>query len=857
MEKMVRSMRGVLTVLLLALTLCSLVTPAFAEEADTPLSFTAEEQAYLASGQVVRVGLNTARCPFSEYNEEDKTFTGINVDLLEEISKTTGLKFEYVPMTAGVKTADLLQSGDYDVICGIERDNFAASDTITATETFLQSAIVPVGRTGEEVNLNNSGTVVTFPSSFQALEKVLANKYPGLTLKLYDTNRECLDAVASGEADVFIQNTHILSRMLQEPKYENLSILPIEIMTEHTAMAMLKTEDPCLLSILNKAIRGMNQAVVSSSLIKHTFASAYQMTFGDFVYKFRIQITVAAVLIVACFLLLLRLAAVRRRSAKALQKKNAQLGEAMERAEQANATKSQFLARMSHEIRTPMNAIVGMTTLAKNCVRDPDRTMEYLDKIDLSSKVLLNIINDVLDMSAIESNKLKIGNNQFDFKELVTALSAMYYGQCKAKNIQFSIHLEGVTEEVLVGDSLRLNQILLNLLSNALKFTPSGGAIELRITQLSVQEKQTYLEFSVSDTGCGMSEEMLTRLFRPFEQANAQTAQKYGGSGLGLSITKSLVEMMHGTIRVQSRENEGSTFTVNLPFGVGAGQGQASSDQFKSIRALVVDDDKDTRDYTMVVLSRIGVQYECAASGEEAMKMLQSAHDMGSGYDICFVDWKMPGVDGVELTRRIRQLFDEDTIIIIVSAYDLSEVEEEAKAAGANIFVTKPLFQSTVFDVLMNLSGGKYKNVNADANTYDFTDRRVLLAEDNALNMEIATELLGMTHLEIVPAVDGKEALDLFRQSSPGTFDAILMDIQMPIMDGYEAAQAIRADSHPQAGTIPIYAMTANAFTEDINKALSCGMNGHIAKPIDTKLLYGTLQACFEKEANKAAPACD
>ncbi len=505
---------------------------------------------------------------------------------------------------------------------------------------------------------------------------------------------------------------------------------------------------------------------------------------------------------------------------------------------------------MSHEIRTPMNAIVGMTTLARSKVDQPEQTLDYLNKIEGASKVLLNIINDVLDMSAIESDKMHLANNPFNFKELINGITALYYGQCKTKEITFNVTLRDVTSVVLVGDSLRLNQILLNLLSNALKFTPRGGTIHLDIAELSVKENQGYFELTVADSGCGMDDAMLHRLFKPFEQESATTAKEYGGSGLGLSITKNLVDMMHGTIRATSQKGEGTTFTVNLPFGIGESPTLESSDKFKSIRALVVDDDEDTRDYTAIVLDRIGIEHHSAPSGEEAVKMLEDAHAQGSGYDVCFLDWKMPGMDGITLTRHIRELYDEDTIIIIVSAYDLSEVAEEAKAAGANIFVTKPLFQSTVFDVLMGLSGGKYKTISTEADTYNFTGKRVLLAEDNALNMEIATELLAMTGLKVDGVENGLEALKAFESSEVNTYDAILMDIQMPEMDGYEATTAIRKSAHPQGATIPILAMTANAFTEDVNMALGAGMNGHIAKPIDTEILYSTLSQCFKQKEN-------
>ncbi len=299
------------------------------------------------------MGLNTARPPFSEYDAATDTFMGINVDVLEEIAKTTGLTFKYVPMEVGKTSTELLDSGNYDVLCGIERDNFATSDTMVATAAFLSSSIVPVGRPGEVIDLNQNLTV-TFPTSFQALQKYITRVYPNLTIKAYPSNRECLDAVMDGEADVFIQNTHILSRLLQEPKYETLEILPMEIMTEHTAMAMVKADNTLLLSVLNKAINGMDDAVVSSSLIKHTFASPYQLTFWDFIYKFRRQITLILVVVTGAMVLIYMS---RRRNEKKLKEKNHQLGEAVIQAEEANASKSQFLARMSHEIRTPMNAI--------------------------------------------------------------------------------------------------------------------------------------------------------------------------------------------------------------------------------------------------------------------------------------------------------------------------------------------------------------------------------------------------------------------------------------------------------------------------------------------------------------------
>ena len=370
------------------------------------------------------------------------------------------------------------------------------------------------------------------------------------------------------------------------------------------------------------------------------------------------------------------------------------------------------------------------------------------------------------------------------------------------------------------------------------------------VSQTDARESKVFIRFVVSDTGCGISEEMQSRLFMPFEQASAMTAQKHGGSGLGLSIAKNLTDMMKGSIHVESKVGVGTAFTVELPFDVPVSAGVLQTEikeiQLQDIRVLVIDDDRETCEYTSIVLSRIGVEHATATSGEEALMMLGDAEDKGKPYTLCFVDWKMPGMDGLEVTKAIREIFDEDTIIIIVSAFDLNEIEAEGTAAGVNFFISKPLFQSSVFDLLMKISGGKYTKLTADEIVYDLSGHKVLIAEDVALNMEVAIKLLSMVGVEADCAEDGAQAVRIFEASKPGTYDAILLDIHMPVMNGYQAARKIRASEHAQAKTMPIYAMTANAFTEDISDALAAGMNGHIAKPIDTEILYKTLKDAFE-----------
>ncbi|MEG0806001.1 MAG: response regulator [Lachnospiraceae bacterium] len=566
----------------------------------------------------------------------------------------------------------------------------------------------------------------------------------------------------------------------------------------------------------------------------------------DILYQSRVALIFATLLFIAGLILLGIVLIMKQKKIRELKQKTEELAREVEKSRQVNREKNLFLTRMSHEIRTPMNAVVGITAIAKTQIDDKKKIRECLNKISVSSKALLSVINDVLDMSAIENEKLKLNHLPFDIRELLSTISTMYYFQCKQKGLQFDMFSDDVTEELLIGDSLRLNQILLSLVSRSYNDTPAGGKISVIVKQMDKKDTVVFLRFIVADTGSCFTEEQREELMHPHWEDGCQQSEQTEGSGLAFSIAMNLINLMHGAIRFQSEEGEGTTITIDIPFEINDMAQTLNSTKFRNVRALVVDDDENTRDYTAIVLNRIGVKFDMVESGEEAVELLTRASKVGRGYDVCFVDWKMPGMNGVDVTKKIRELFDEDTVIIIVSAYDLSEVEDEARQAGANMFVAKPLFQSTVFDVLMTLSGGEFVKNTAEISDYDFTGKRVLLAEDNVLNAEIAVELLKLVNMEVTVAENGKEALDLFEQSEEKTFDAILMDIQMPVMDGHEATRKIREGNHKRAKTIPIFAMTANAFAEDITAAFSVGMNGHIEKPIDTEILYGTLAKAIE-----------
>lgn len=533
----------------------------------------------------------------------------------------------------------------------------------------------------------------------------------------------------------------------------------------------------------------------------------------------------------------------QRELQKKLEQQSKQLKEALDSAEKANQAKSDFLARMSHDIRTPMNAIIGMTAIAKAHINEQERVLDCMEKIDGSSKLLLSLINEVLDMSKIESGRLILSEDDFNIGELLQDLVIMMQPEIKNKQQTLDIHVKDLKHEYVTGDTQRIKQVLMNILSNAVKYTPEKGQITIDINEKEPKDDTGNYEFVFKDSGRGMKPDFLDKIFLPFERADDNEIRNIQGTGLGMAISHKIIKMMGGDIKVESEYSKGSCFTINMPLHY---QEFVPIEKIGTdgLEILVVDDDETACQSTCNCLQEIGINSDYVCSGSEAINKVQLRHQERNDYFAVIIDLKMPDMNGLEATWQIRKIIGTDIPIIILSAYDIEEYEAEAKAAKANGFITKPLYKSKLLKVLQRFlhEGSRSEPVRqfklSDA---DYSGKRILLVEDNELNREIAVEIIGSTGVSIDTAVNGLDAVNIVSRSPEGFYQMILMDIQMPVMDGYEATRQIRSLKRTDISDMPIIAMTANAFSEDVTNALKAGMNYHLAKPIDISALMSVL----------------
>ena len=805
----------------------------------TPI-LTGEEKAWLRKHGAIRMGFLASDSGVSTFDPATGEFTGVITDYIQFAADCLGnqeLEFQLVGYDSKEAELDALKSGEIDMIFHCDQNpNLAEEYHFACTNTTWTSNLMAVTNK-QHFNENNVNRIAV-PQNKLSLKKYLAFYYPQWEIVDCDTQEDAARLVKDGQADCFV--TGISSENKYSKKY---SFYSVPLVNPVRSCFAVNSGNRSLLSILNKTIKAMPVNMLAGALAMYK-SSARKVTLSDFIkdnfFKVMLISSIAVAVVLLTILMLLQKArkaeAAARKAASDTQELNAKLQVAVEKAESANRAKSTFLSNMSHDIRTPMNAIIGFTTLALSNIDDTERVKDYLGKTLASSNHLLSLINDVLDMSRIESGKIHLEEVEVNLSDVLHDLKTIVSGQIYAKQLELYMDVMDVTDEDVYCDKNRLNQILLNLLSNAIKFTPAGGTVSVRVRQLAgkVHGCGQY-EFRIKDNGIGMSQEFAQKIFEPFERERTSTVSRIQGTGLGMAITKNIVDMMGGTIEVQTAQGKGTEFTVCVPMRAQTEQRPVEKiTELEGLKALVVDDDFNTCDSVTKMLVKVGMRAEWTLSGKEAVLRSRQSIEMSDVYHAYIIDWRLPDMNGIEVTRQIRSLHD-DTPIIILTAYDWSDIEVEAKAAGVTAFCAKPMFMSDLRETLMSALGQKpadaVQGLLPEKNA-DFKGKHILLVEDNELNREIAQEILREYGFLVDSAENGAVAVEKVSTAAPGSYDLVLMDVQMPIMDGYTATRKIRALDDPARAKLPILAMTANAFDEDRRNALESGMNGFLSKPI-------------------------
>ena len=805
----------------------------------TPI-LTGEEKAWLRKHGAIRMGFLASDSGVSTFDPATGEFTGVITDYIQFAADCLGnqeLEFQLVGYDSKEAELDALKSGEIDMIFHCDQNpNLAEEYHFACTNTTWTSNLMAVTNK-QHFNENNVNRIAV-PQNKLSLKKYLAFYYPQWEIVDCDTQEDAARLVKDGQADCFV--TGISSENKYSKKY---SFYSVPLVNPVRSCFAVNSGNRSLLSILNKTIKAMPVNMLAGALAMYK-SSARKVTLSDFIkdnfFKVMLISSIAVAVVLLTILMLLQKArkaeAAARKAASDTQELNAKLQVAVEKAESANRAKSTFLSNMSHDIRTPMNAIIGFTTLALSNIDDTDRVKDYLGKTLASSNHLLSLINDVLDMSRIESGKIHLEEVEVNLSDVLHDLKTIVSGQIYAKQLELYMDAMDVTDEDVYCDKTRLNQILLNLLSNAIKFTPAGGTVSVRVRQLAGKVRGCgQYEFRIKDNGIGMSQEFAQKIFEPFERERTSTVSGIQGTGLGMAITKNIVDMMGGTIEVQTAQGKGTEFTVCVPMRAQTEQRPVEKiTELEGLKALVVDDDFNTCDSVTKMLVKVGMRAEWTLSGKEAVLRARQSIEMSDAYHAYIIDWRLPDMNGIEVTRQIRSLHD-DTPIIILTAYDWSDIEVEAKAAGVTAFCAKPMFMSDLRETLMSALGQKpadaVQRLLPEKNA-DFKGKHILLVEDNELNREIAQEILREYGFLVDSAENGAVAVEKVSTAAPGSYDLVLMDVQMPIMDGYTATRKIRALDDPARAKLPILAMTANAFDEDRRNALESGMNGFLSKPI-------------------------
>ncbi len=822
----------------------------------------AEERAFLeerrVSGIPLKLLINPDRIPYCYFR--DGQAQGIIPALFDILAKRLDLKYEYIPVKDRNEYYALRASGAADIVLDFAGDYYLAEEEgYRITVPYFQTNFARLTLDGFEGTVERLAVV----ERSNALTSLISSRYPEEALVYYPSSRDCVQAVLDGQADATILYSYTAEMYEWQDARNRLSSVIFGDTSVSYAVGSNVPGGRYLLSLLDKGSDSFTEAELDAIITREVNAGRERsVSLTAFLYRNPLYSVLGVIFILLLLFTFIMLAA-RTRNQKRLtekialatselEKKTAELTKALQAADAANRAKTTFLNNMSHDIRTPMNAIIGYTALTTAHLDNKERAQDYLSKIDQASNHLLSLINDVLDMSRIEAGKVTINEHPENLADILQGLRNIIQSDVHAKHLELFIDTVDVVDENIYCDKLRLNQILLNLISNAIKFTPAHGTVALRVTQKpSSYDTYGLYEFRVSDTGIGMSPEFVRTVFDPFTREQTSTVSGIQGTGLGMAITKNIVDMMGGTISVESEQGKGTVFTVNLKLRFcAAHKDMGPIAELKGFRGLVVDDDMVCCQSVSKMLRQIGMRAEWALSGREAIARATEAAELSDPFEVYIVDWSMPELSGIETVREIRKIVGEDSPIILMSAYDWSDIEFEARKAGVTGFINKPLFASDLHHTLERSLGRTVEEQPANPNTLhrenNFAGKRILLAEDNELNQEIAAEILKEAGFLVETAENGRQACDMIRQSQPGYYNLVLMDIQMPIMDGYTATRTIRGMDDPALASIPIIAMTANAFEEDKEQALASGMNGHLTKPIELDKMMALLRDLFK-----------
>jgi len=802
---------------------------------------TDSEREYLEKEGSLTFGYVKGNMPFSDIGE-DGAPTGVAGVLVSYLSDYLRIPLETTCYDTVVNMESALNSGEIDAAFPIYSDLWLTeSKGLFQTNIIISDRVMIVYRGNYRNDLMDK---VAISETGLGQQYYLSTYYPESEKIKCRTRADAFDAIQSGEANCMVGCASIVQHfMTLHKEYQNFNVALLD--TSENFSIAVRRSDHILAKIMNKAVLRLDDATITNAIVQYSSVEV-PYTFLDFIQQY----AAAVIAILSCFFIILLLVFIQYRKKTnqfniEQEKSHAVLADAFKAANAANHAKTLFLSNMSHDIRTPMNGIIGMTAIASAHIDNKVKVEDCLDKIASSSKHLLALINEVLDMSKIESGKVDLNEEFFNFSELMDSLLMMNKPQADAKKQELKVYIMDITHEQIFGDSLRIQQVFTNLVSNAIKYTPEGGKIEVTLSEKpSGSPKLGYYEFTVKDNGIGMSKEYLPHVFEAFTRADESGTNRVQGTGLGMPIARNIVRMMDGDITVESTLGEGSTFTASIFLKLPEKE-SISREEFLGLNILVVDDDQVICESACLLLDHLGMKGEWVLTGQEAIEKVEARHLEKNDYFAVLLDWQMPNMDGLETTREIRKRIGEDVPLVVISAYDWISIEEEATAAGVNAFVGKPLFKSRLirlFDELLGCGDIKEEPGIKDLTEQtDLTGKRALLAEDNEINAEIAMEILGMTGLEIEWAHDGKEALEMMERSDSGYYNCIFMDVQMPVMNGLEATRAIRNLQHPDAKSIPIFAMTANVFADDVVEAMSAGMNEHIAKPLNFDILMQIL----------------